>query len=139
MSDEFHEEWPHPDADPDRSSTPFDWDSVEGGDAPDISSDDMRRLTEAFLRVVQWQLRGIDKPSPGGTKGKARTIGIRAIALAYALNPAILGGKRNAAVIARELGVSRKTMSVTIASARKSLWAVRESEGPSSEASPKGR
>lgn len=138
MSDGFHEDWQNPDADPDRSATQFDWDAVDGK-APDLDSDEMKRLGEAFLRVIQWQLRGIEKPSPGGTKGKARTIGIRAIALAYMLNPAILGGKRSAAQIARELGVSKKTMSVTIQSARKHLWGATGSAGPSSGASREDR
>jgi hypothetical protein len=108
-------------------SEDFDWDAVErevDGPTADLDPDQRKRLAEAFLRVIQWQLRGIEKPSPGGTKGKARTIGIRAIALAYMLNPAILGGNRNAAQIARDLGVSRKTMAVTIQSAREHLWGI---------------
>lgn len=123
----FQEDWENPDAEHGTGSTPFDWDAVEGavegaGAAQNLDTDEMKRLREAFMRVMEWQLRGIEKPSPGGTKAKARAIGIRAVALAFMLNPTLLGGKRSAAQIARELGVSKKTMSVTIQSARKHLW-----------------
>lgn len=122
MNAGYHEDWAGQEAGPEKNrADEFSWDEIEAPVA-DLSEEERAKLREAFTRVMQWQLRGIEKPSPGGSREKARTIGIRAVALAWMLNPALLGGKRSAAAIARDLGVSRKTMTVVMASARRHLW-----------------
>lgn len=113
----FHEDYHHPDADvlDDHSVTDFDWDELLArlGEAQvELAPRDYTGLVEALRSILDWMM-----PSHLHRADSDRTIGRRAIALAWAMNPALFEHSPSLSQIAKELGLGKATMSTYTAEA----------------------
>lgn len=113
----FHEDYHHEHADPmdNHSIVEFDWDElmVRLGEAQtELAPRDYTGLVEALRSILDWMM-----PSHLHRDGCDRTIGRRAIALAWAMNPALFENSPSLSQIAKDLGLGKATMSTYTAEA----------------------
>lgn len=116
MKSDFHEDFQSERADPlDAQSMEFDFDALDVGiERADLSDSEHYRLGVAIRAVVEW-LIGTNRIKPRSDK----LIGRRAIALAWALNPALIEDSPSLSEIARRLKCNKVALSLHSADAHR--------------------
>ena len=106
----FHEDYVSPHQDPlDGRVMDFDWDALDGGaNGHDADhSRDLGDLAQALNRILAWL---VARNANAGEQFD-RTVGRKAIALAWVVNPGLFEGAPSLASLAKELGVTRACLS----------------------------
>ena len=112
----FHEDYVSPHQDPlDGRVMEFDWDALDAGANGDGASPEPRDfgdLAEALSRILGWLVAH----SQNAGEQYDRTIGRKAIALAWVVNPGLFEGAPSLAALAKDLGITRAALSSHAAS-----------------------
>lgn len=83
------------------TSQGFDWDEVERllGEARELTEPDRERLAHVFLELLRWAV------STGPRTIYTKTVGLRLVALAWVLNPAMFDESPSGKELARRVGL----------------------------------
>lgn len=111
MSEGREEEHRHEKTDPSRETVrDFDWKALEeamGESELDLSEADYAKLAVAMNRIVAWVIDGAVNRVPGQKQPDLRSIVRKFLALAWLINPALLGDAKSLAMISQRMGMSR--------------------------------
>ena len=111
MIEPFHEDYVSPHQDPlDGRVMEFDWDALDAGangDGASPEARDLGDLAEALSRILGWLVAH----SQNAGEQYDRTIGRKAIALAWVVNPGLIDGAPSLAALAKDLGITRAALS----------------------------